>query len=254
MLDQIEHADLNVSSLFVRPVDELLIDELVAAGSLDRDQLGPRPFRTDHVSSLLLEKLRSGRSETLYYVFCRMNSGPLVEWVGSGIRREGLPFDAHEVSAEVFARFLPRIQQGPPRTVQETYQELKQQSIEVLEGAIEDLLAYVPGAGLEPYFSARSARALQGEQIGRIRIHNQQVELSRTEYDILTARALLRLSLHDRRLLMGGVEPVEASESLSIAAARRRLQEELIRALQWLDLEADLLEESRMKMGRRTTS
>jgi hypothetical protein len=183
-----------------------------------------------------------------------MNSPQLLDRVHLLLQDRALPFDADELVAETFARFSVIVHERSWRDADLLYGQLGAMAKQVVEGAIADLLAFVPGAGLQPYFAPGVAELAASRDRALAATRSFSMSLSSAEYLVLLAQALLRLGVLDRRLLLQAGPPVsEASEQLSRGAARRRLQEELERSLLWFDLEQGIVEESRIWMGRSAT-
>lgn len=240
----------------MRPQDESVLAELGASGAVRLAELGPPPYSSDAVSRRLLDWVAEGRPRSLFYLFCRMNSGTARRIACETIDARALPFDPDEVVADVFSRLFTLLSEKAALEEPDLSAWLATLTQAVLAQAVEDLLAYVPGAGLEVpghRVICQSAEAASES----VRSHKRRVHLSPEEYQALIAQTTLKLSRLDRRLLLRQ-EPAAliaavggAADSLSRGAAHRRLHEELVRSLQWLDLEFELLEQSKNRYRRR---
>ena len=249
MLADVSSGDPSFDRATLRDQDELLLRELVDSGVVDGWLLDRTPLHCGDVSVQLVRWLQEGRPESLYYLFCRLNSARLVRHTQIRIDDDALPLHADELVAESLARFFADVQQSSSDEAEAAYQTLPALADQVLEEAVQDILAYVPGVGLELAWHPAVTVLTQESPVpfgvapGTVSGH---AKLTADQFSALLAQALLRLSLHDRRHLLTPPNRWRkrrrgAAESLTRAAAHRRLREELCRSLQWLNLEQDLL-------------
>jgi hypothetical protein len=234
----------------LRTQDESLLRHLMEAQVLPPDLLTPAPVTLGRIATRLWMTIREDGAEMPVYAFCKLHGWLLQAEAQQRIQQQALPLCPDAIVGEVFARLFQH-RADPSGSISCILEHLRQLVPLTMASAVENLQRYVPGVGLEAFCCLRNSPFLRPELLFQPLTSQQTfLRLKREEYETLTAQAFLRLSQHDRRVLLDhsresrdrvgeslSFNASHTTQCLTRSAAIRRLQEELLRSVQWLQMD-----------------